>query len=64
MMDKVIKRFERHAQAYERRGFTNLLMGNLDEAIYDYTKSIGKSDKFPRSVLRAWHRPHPPGKLG
>ena len=49
MMDKVIKRFDRHAQAYERRGFTNLRMGNLEGALYDYTKSIGKSDKFPEA---------------
>ncbi|MEN0051440.1 MAG: tetratricopeptide repeat protein [Bacteroidota bacterium] len=39
-LDKAIKKFERHALAYERRGFINYKLQNYEDAIYDYTKSI------------------------
>ncbi|MEL6720613.1 MAG: tetratricopeptide repeat protein, partial [Bacteroidota bacterium] len=39
-LDKAIKKFERHALAYERRGYINFLLKNYDDALYDYTKSI------------------------
>ncbi|MEM8523800.1 MAG: tetratricopeptide repeat protein [Bacteroidota bacterium] len=39
-LDKAIKKFERHALAYERRGYINFLLKNYDDAVYDYTKSI------------------------
>ncbi len=39
-LTRAIKKFERHAFAYERRGFVNYRLGNYDDAIYDYTKSI------------------------
>ena len=38
--DKAIKKFERHAMAYERRGKVNMKLNNLDDAVYDYNKSI------------------------
>jgi tetratricopeptide (TPR) repeat protein len=49
MMTKVVGRFERHAQAYERRGFVNYRLGNVDDAIYDYTKSISINPLMPES---------------
>lgn len=39
-LDKAIKKFERHALAYERRGYVNFILKNYDDALYDYTKSI------------------------
>ena len=38
--DRAINKFERHAMAYERRGKVNMKLNNLDDAIYDYNKSI------------------------
>ena len=35
-----IEKYERHAKAYERRGFVNYLLKNFEDAIYDYSKSI------------------------
>lgn len=49
MMTKVVGRFERHAQAYERRGFVNLRLGNTDDAIYDYNKSLKINPSMPES---------------
>lgn len=49
MMTKVVGRFARHAQAYERRGFVNLRLNNLDDAIYDYDKSLKINPSMPES---------------
>jgi tetratricopeptide (TPR) repeat protein len=49
MMTKVVGRFERHAQAYERRGLVNFRLGNVKDAIYDYTKSISINPLMPES---------------
>ncbi|PPK84657.1 tetratricopeptide repeat protein [Neolewinella xylanilytica] len=49
MMTKVVSRFERHAQAYERRGFVNYRLGNDEDAYYDYTKSISINPLMPES---------------
>ena len=35
-----INKYERHAQAYERRGFINYQLKNFNDALYDFTKSI------------------------
>lgn len=35
-----INRYERHALAYERRGFINYQLKNYSDALYDFTKSI------------------------
>lgn len=39
-LDVAIKKFARHALAYERRGYVNFRLGNLKDALYDYNKSI------------------------
>jgi len=49
MMTKVVGRFARHAQAYERRGYVNLRLGNEDDAIYDYDKSLKINPSMPES---------------
>ncbi len=49
MMTKVVGRFERHAQAYERRGFVNYRLGNDKDALYDYSKSITINPLMPES---------------
>ena len=48
-MTKVVERFARHAQAYERRGFVNLRLRNIDDAIYDYNKSLNIYPAMPES---------------
>jgi len=40
VLSKAIEKFERHALAYERRGHVNMHLGNLDDALYDFSKSI------------------------
>lgn len=49
MMTRVVDRFERHAQAYERRGFVNYRLGNDKDALYDYSKSISINPLIPES---------------
>lgn len=39
-LSRAIEKFERHALAYERRGYVNFLLRNYADAIYDYSKSI------------------------
>jgi len=39
-LNRAIEKYERHAQAYERRGYVNFLLKNYEEALYDYSKSI------------------------
>lgn len=39
-LSEAINRFERHALAYERRGYVNQQLGNIDDALYDFSKSI------------------------
>lgn len=39
-LSRAIEKFERHALAYERRGYVNFVLYNYDDAIYDYGKSI------------------------
>jgi tetratricopeptide (TPR) repeat protein len=38
--NQAIEKYERHALAYERRGFVNYRLHNLNDALYDYNKSI------------------------
>lgn len=39
-LSRAIDKFERHALAYERRGFVNYKLGNYKDGLYDYNKSI------------------------
>lgn len=39
-LSRAIDKFERHALAYERRGFVNYKLRNYKDALYDYNKSI------------------------
>lgn len=39
-LNKTISLYDKHAQAYERRGFVNLMLGNLEDAHHDFSKSI------------------------
>ena len=39
-LSKAIEKFERHALAYERRGYVNFMLKNYEDALYDYSKSI------------------------
>jgi len=39
-LDHAIEKFERHAQAYERRGKVNFRLTNFKDALYDFSKSI------------------------
>jgi len=46
-LNKAIQKFERHAQAYERRGSINFQLKNYEDALYDFTKSITIYDNNP-----------------
>lgn len=39
-LNRAIEKFERHALAYERRGYINLRLRNYEDALYDFNKSI------------------------
>lgn len=49
MLTRVVDRFDRHAQAYERRGYINMKLGNVDDALYDYNKSLKISPALPEA---------------
>jgi tetratricopeptide (TPR) repeat protein len=46
-LNRAIEKFERHALAYERRGRVNFQLKNMDDALYDYTKSISINPNNP-----------------
>jgi tetratricopeptide (TPR) repeat protein len=39
-LSRAIEKFERHALAYERRGYVNYKLKNFNDALYDFSKSI------------------------
>lgn len=50
-LTKAIEKYDRHAQAYERRGFINFRLKNYDDAVYDFTKSIDFSPSNPEPYM-------------
>jgi len=46
-LNKVIKKHDKHAQAYERRGFVNYIMGDMAGALYDFNKCISYDPSIP-----------------
>ncbi len=43
---KTIESFEKHGQAYERRGWVNLRLKNYSDALYDFNKAIKLDDSI------------------
>lgn len=54
-LDKALKKYDRHSQAYERRGYVNTKLGNLDDAIYDFQKSIRLDERNALAYLGLGH---------
>lgn len=50
-LDLAIEKFERHALAYERRGYVNFQLRNYEDALYDYSKSIDINPKNAEPYL-------------
>ena len=48
-LNRAIDKFERHALAYERRGYINFRLRNYGDALYDFTKSIDINPNIPES---------------
>ena len=46
-LNRAIHKFERHAFAYERRGFINLKLKNYEDALYDFSKSTDVNPNIP-----------------
>lgn len=44
--NQTLEKYTGHAQAYERRGWVNLRMGNLSDALYDFNKCIKLDDSI------------------
>lgn len=52
-LNRAIEKFERHALAYERRGYVNFKLRNYEDALYDFTKCI---DIHPNHPDAYWGR--------
>lgn len=48
-LSQAIDKFERHALAYERRGYVNFMLDNLEDAVYDFSKSININPHNPEA---------------
>ncbi|MBK9255074.1 MAG: hypothetical protein IPM42_06260 [Saprospiraceae bacterium] len=46
-LSQAIEKYDRHAQAYERRAKVNFMMKNYHDALRDYNKCIGIDDTIP-----------------
>lgn len=40
LLSKAISKYDKHSQAYERRGYTNIMLKKTEDARYDFDKSI------------------------
>ncbi len=54
-LTRAIEKFERHALAYERRGFVNYRLKNYSDALYDYSKSININPRHAESYYGRAH---------
>jgi len=50
-LSKAIEKYERHAQAYEKRGHVNFILKNYKDAVYDYSKSIDLNPMNPEAYM-------------
>lgn len=50
-LNQAIEKFERHALAYERRGYVNFMLNNAEDALYDFTKSIDINPNNPEAFV-------------
>ena len=46
-LGRAIKKYERHALAYERRGYVNYKLKNFNDAMHDFAKSIDINPENP-----------------
>lgn len=46
-LSRAIEKYERHALAYERRGYVNYKLKNFNDALHDFTKSISINPNNP-----------------
>ncbi|MCS7036604.1 MAG: tetratricopeptide repeat protein [Saprospiraceae bacterium] len=46
-LSRAIEKYERHALAYERRGYVNYKLGNYDDALHDFERSISLHPHHP-----------------
>ena len=44
--NRTIEKYDAHAQAYERRGWTNLRLKNYSDALYDFNKAVKIDDSI------------------
>jgi len=50
-LSQAIEKYEKHGLAYERRGHVNFLLGNNQDALYDFGKSIDFSPNSPDAYI-------------
>ena len=50
-LNQAIEKYERHALAYERRGYVNYQLQNFEDAIYDFSKSISLNPNHAEAYL-------------
>lgn len=50
-LNQAIEKFERHALAYERRGYVNFMLNNPEDALYDFSKSIDINPNNPEAYV-------------
>ncbi len=50
-LDEAITAYDKHAMAYEKRGYVKYLLKQLDGALIDFNKSIGVDDQNPEPYV-------------
>ena len=50
-LNRAIEKYERHGQAYERRGYVNYLLKNYEDAYADYSRSIELAPTIPEAYF-------------
>lgn len=48
-LNKAIHKYDKHSQAYERRGYINFMLENFNDAEYDFTKALKFDENNPHA---------------
>jgi tetratricopeptide (TPR) repeat protein len=50
-LNRAISKFDKHALAYERRGYVNYALGNIDDAIHDFNRCIEFDPNYAKAFF-------------
>lgn len=62
-LSAAIDKYDRHAQAYEHRAYVNFKLGNIEDALYDFDKSLKIDPTNPEAYVGRGKLKYKQGKI-